>query len=68
MAISENEIDSLSLHGGVGLDLSRFLRKRYTLILCDETTVNRVQKATEHLNSKDLKWIIGYKLGMRMSL
>jgi precorrin-6Y C5,15-methyltransferase (decarboxylating) len=65
LAISENEIDSLSLHGKIGLDLSRFLKKRYTLILCDVTTISRLQKITEHLNREDLEWIIGYKLGYK---
>ena len=61
--ISEVEVESISLHGRKRIDLSRFLTNRYTFILCDVFTIDRVKEATKYLNPKDIEVTIGYKLG-----
>jgi len=63
LAISEVEVDFISLHGRDSFDLSKFLRKKYTLILCDERSIDRIKEATKYLKDEDLCWIIGYKMG-----
>ena len=61
--ISESEVDTISLHGRDRIDLTKFLTNRYTFILCDRFTIDKIKKATTYLTSKDIEVTIGYKLG-----
>jgi precorrin-6Y C5,15-methyltransferase (decarboxylating) len=63
LIISETEVESLSLHGRNRIDLNRFLVNRYTFILCDKFSIDRVKEAIKYLSPKDIEVIIGYKLG-----
>jgi len=63
IGISEGEVEAISLHGRSKLDLDRFLKRRFTLILTDEKSIKRLLEATKYLKSKNLTWIIGYKMG-----
>ena len=61
--ISEMEVDTISLHGRDRIDLTKFLINRYTFILCDRFSIDRVKEATSYINNKDIEVTIGYKLG-----
>jgi precorrin-6Y C5,15-methyltransferase (decarboxylating) len=61
--ISDNEIDTLSLHGRPYIDLTKFLTNKYTFILCDKYTIIKIKEAIKYLKPEDLEVIIGYKLG-----
>ena len=61
--ISETEVDSISLHGRERIDLSRFLTNRYTFVLCDRFSIDRIKEATQYLTSDDIEVTIGYRLG-----
>ncbi len=62
-AISEQDVESLSLHGRSNLDLELFLKRNFTLLLCDKKTPKRLQKALKFIDTDRLKFTIGYKLG-----
>ena len=61
--VSESEVSVLSLHGRSALDLEAFLTKRYTFVLCDAKSIQRLQEALRYLNKEELNITIGYKLG-----
>ena len=63
MFISDNEIDTISLHGRPNLDLTKFLTNTYTFILCDKYTMTKIQNSVQYLKPNDLEVTIGYKLG-----
>ena len=63
LAIGETDVSSISLHGRQNLDLMVFLKQKYTLILCDEKSLDRLKEATKYLCKDDISWIIGYKMG-----
>ena len=63
LMISESEVDYFSLHGRDRIDLTRFLTNRYTFILCDRFSIDKIREATKYLNSRDIEVTIGYKLG-----
>ncbi len=63
LMISENDVSFLSLHGRSRIDLSEFFRKRYTLVLCDEKSLDRLKEALKYLKKDDYSLFIGYKLG-----
>ncbi len=63
LLISETEVNTLSLHGRSKIDLSNFLTNRYTFILCDVFTIERLKKAMLYLKPEDIEVTIGYKLG-----
>ncbi len=63
MIISQTEVDTISLHGRDRIDLSKFLLNRYTFILCDRFTIDKIKEATKYLSPKDIEVTIGYKLG-----
>ncbi len=63
LAIGEQDVESLSLHGRSNLDLELFLKRKFTLLLCDKKTPQRLQKALKFIDTDRLKFTIGYKLG-----
>ncbi len=63
LMISESEVNYFSLHGRDRIDLTKFLTNRYTFILCDRFTIDKIREATKYLNSRDIEVTIGYKLG-----
>ena len=63
LIVSETEVNTLSLHGRDRVDLTKFLTNRYTFILCDRFSIERVKEAIEYLTPKDITITIGYKLG-----
>jgi len=65
MLISENEVESISLHGRTKIDLTKFLTNRYTFILCDAFIIDRIKKAIKYLTPQDIEVTIGYKLGYK---
>ena len=63
LLISESEVESISLHGRQNIDLTKFLTNRYTFVLCDIFTIERLKEAITYLNPQDIEVSIGYKLG-----
>jgi len=63
LLIGETEVETLSLHGRTHLDLERFLTNRYTFVLCDKESIEKLKEATRYLNAEALQVTIGYKLG-----
>jgi len=63
LLISEIEVDTLSLHGRTRIDLSKFLANKYTFVLCDVFTIERIKEASKYLSPDDIEVTIGYKLG-----
>ncbi|RXJ54094.1 precorrin-6Y C5,15-methyltransferase (decarboxylating) subunit CbiT [Candidatus Marinarcus aquaticus] len=61
--LSYSDIQALSLHGRDNLDLTQFLTKEYTFILCDAVSIKRLQKALFYLDKSEIEVTIGYKLG-----
>ncbi|EKE03405.1 MAG: hypothetical protein ACD_20C00207G0002 [uncultured bacterium] len=60
--ILENEVTSLSLHGRDYLDLTKFLATKYTFLLCDEYSLQKIADDTRFIQD-DLNFYIGSKLG-----
>ncbi|MEO1937167.1 MAG: precorrin-6Y C5,15-methyltransferase (decarboxylating) subunit CbiT, partial [Sulfurimonas sp.] len=60
---ADAEVEALSLHGRSTLDLSRFLTQKYTFILCDKDSIEKVKELTHHLDPHEIKVTIGYKFG-----
>ena len=60
---SDAEVEALSLHGRSTLDLSRFLTQKYTFILCDKESIEKIKALTYYLDPHDIKVTIGYKFG-----
>jgi precorrin-6Y C5,15-methyltransferase (decarboxylating) len=60
---ADAEIEALSLHGRSTLDLSKFLTQKYTFILCDKDSIEKVKELTHYLDPHDIKVTIGYKFG-----
>ena len=65
MFVSETEVESISLHGRTKIDLTKFLINRYTFILCDAFTIDRIKKAIKYLSPQDIEVTIGYKLSYK---
>jgi len=60
---ADAEVEALSLHGRATLDLSRFLTQKYTFILCDKKSIEKIKALTHYLDPLDIKITIGYKFG-----
>ncbi|OGI05041.1 MAG: hypothetical protein A2104_03140, partial [Candidatus Melainabacteria bacterium GWF2_32_7] len=60
--IPESEVTALSLHGRDFLDLTKFLTTKYTFLLCDEHSLQKIADDTRFIQD-DLIFYIGSKLG-----
>ncbi len=63
LQISETLVSSISTHGRKNIDLDEFLKKKYTLVLCDSKSIQRLKKALQFFKKEDVSITIGYKLG-----
>jgi len=63
LMIAQTSVETISLHGRDRIDLSRFLTNRYTFVLCDRFSIDRIKEATKYLKSEDISVTIGYRLG-----
>jgi len=61
--ISDNYINSISLHGRNELDLTKLLTNQYTIILCDKYTIDKLKEILKYIHRSKIKITIGYKLG-----
>jgi precorrin-6Y C5,15-methyltransferase (decarboxylating) len=61
--INDTDIDTFSLHGRPNIDLTKFLTNKYTFLVCDKLTIDKMQKAIKFLKPSDIQVTIGYKLG-----
>lgn len=61
--ISETQVNDVSIHGRKEIDLTHFLTKPYTFVLCDKDSIKRLQKALFYFNEESISAKIGYKLG-----
>lgn len=61
--INDNEIDTISLHGRPNIDLTNFLTNKFTFVVCDKLTIEKIKHAFKFLNDNDIETTIGYKLG-----
>jgi len=63
LIISKNQVSILSLHGRDRIDLKSFLIEKYTFILCDKYSIDKIGEAIRYLDKSSFNIIIGYKLG-----
>jgi len=63
LIIPKNQVSILSLHGRSRIDLKNFLTEKYTFILCDRYSIDKIREATKYLDSSAFSVTIGYKLG-----
>ncbi len=63
LIIPKNQVSVLSLHGRSRIDLKNFLTDRYTFILCDRYSIDKIREATKYLDNSAFSVIVGYKLG-----
>ena len=63
LMISEAEVSIVSIHGKDKIDLTEFLNKKYTFVVCDDSSINRLNQALEYFRKEDISTTIGYKLG-----
>jgi precorrin-6Y C5,15-methyltransferase (decarboxylating) len=63
--IDENDVNVVSLHGKYSIDLTQFLNKKYTFVVCDDKTIKRLQEALFYFKEEDIETTIGYKLGYK---
>jgi len=63
LLISETEVNTFSLHGRDRIDLNNFLTNKYTFILCDILSIDKIKEAIKYLNPEDIEVTMGYKLG-----
>jgi len=61
--ISETDVNTISLHGRVDIDLTKFLQNKYTFILCDKFTISRLKTALHYFEANSISTTLGYKLG-----
>ncbi len=62
--ISEQSCGVFSLHGRSVVDLEVLLVKKYTFILCDDKSIDRLKKSLTYVKDQ-IKITIGYKLGYK---
>lgn len=62
LKIPENDLVSLSLHGRDSIDLTKFLASKYTFVLCDKNSVEKISEYTEYIKD-ELVFYLGSKLG-----
>jgi precorrin-6Y C5,15-methyltransferase (decarboxylating) len=63
LAISEADVDTLSIHGRSSIDLSSLLNKKYTFVLCDDDSITKIKETLKYLDSDDYAITIGSRLG-----
>ncbi len=63
LIVAKNQVSVLSLHGRGRIDLKNFLTDRYTFILCDRYSIDKIREATKYIDSSAFSVIVGYKLG-----
>jgi len=61
--IPEEHVGVFSLHGRSRIDNAVLFAKPYTLVLCDASSIQKLQHALSYLSPKDYEVILGYKLG-----
>lgn len=61
--ISETDVNTISLHGRVDIDLTKFLQNKYTFILCDKFTISRLKTALCYFEANSISTTLGFKLG-----
>jgi precorrin-6Y C5,15-methyltransferase (decarboxylating) len=61
--VSMMSTNTISLHGKSGIDLSSFLTKKYTFVVCDEHTPKRLKEATKYLSTDDITITLGEQFG-----
>lgn len=66
--INETDVDTISLHGRVDIDLENFLQNKYTFVLCDKYTIKRLKEALFYFDKESIKTTLGYKLGFEDEL
>jgi len=66
--INETDVDTISLHGRVDIDLENFLQNKYTFVLCDKYTIKRLKEALFYFEKESIKTALGYKLGFEDEL
>ncbi|MGB5793795.1 precorrin-6Y C5,15-methyltransferase (decarboxylating) subunit CbiT [Poseidonibacter sp.] len=63
--ISENDVSVISIHGRKNIDLCEFMNKKYTFVLCDKYSINRLQEAMQFFEEEFITTNIAYKLGFK---
>jgi len=63
LMLNETEIGVISIHGRTAIDLTEFLNKEYTFVVCDDKSINRLNVALTYFKEEDITTTIGYKLG-----
>ena len=60
--VSENDVSVVSIHGRVSIDLEEFLKKKYTFVLSDKNSIQRLNEALSFFEKDSISTTIGYKL------
>ena len=63
LMVGDGELGVVSIHGREFIDLEIFLKMRYTLILCDRYSIEKISKALRYISPVDIVATIGYRLG-----
>ena len=61
--ISETDVGVVSIHGRTSIDLTTFMQNKYTFVLCDKNSIQRLNVALEYFKEEFITTTIGYKLG-----
>lgn len=63
LMINETDVGVISIHGRTNIDLTEFLNKTYTFVVCDDKSIKRLNVALKYFKQEDITTTIGYKLG-----
>ena len=63
LAIPPTEVEILTLYAQTEIDLREILHRRYTLLLCDSSTINAIRKHIYEINPQSIGVVIGCRLG-----
>jgi precorrin-6Y C5,15-methyltransferase (decarboxylating) len=61
--VAETDVSIVSIHGRSNIDLKEFMNKKYTFVVCDKDSINRLNEAMQFYKEDSITTTIGYKLG-----
>lgn len=61
--VAETDVSIVSIHGRSNIDLKEFMNKKYTFVVCDKDSINRLNEAMQYYKEDSITTTIGYKLG-----
>ena len=61
--VSETDVGVVSIHGRSKIDLTTFMQNKYTFVVCDKNSIDRLNEAMQYFKEEFITTTIGYKLG-----